>query len=59
VQFYGHGVHEQKSPALVHNIFLIYLAPYFVVIEILYWVFGYRKQEIDECEEIAVKEKLN
>ena len=43
-QFYGHGVHEKRSPALLDNLFgAIVMAPLFVVMEILFF-FGYRPQ---------------
>ncbi|KAA0171158.1 hypothetical protein FNF28_00925 [Cafeteria roenbergensis] len=33
-QFYGHGVHEQRRPALLENLFAsVFMAPIFVVIE--------------------------
>ncbi|CAE7870816.1 MPO1, partial [Symbiodinium sp. KB8] len=36
VQFYGHGVHEGRSPALLDNLFqAIFAAPIFVLMEVL------------------------
>ncbi|TEB29577.1 DUF962-domain-containing protein [Coprinellus micaceus] len=41
-QFYGHGVHEKRAPALLDNLVgALVLAPFFVHLEILYH-FGYR-----------------
>ncbi|KAJ3539312.1 hypothetical protein NMY22_g4794 [Coprinellus aureogranulatus] len=41
-QFYGHGVHEKRAPALLDNLIgAIVLAPFFVHLEILFH-FGYR-----------------
>jgi len=41
-QFYGHGVHEGRSPALLTNLQQAFLmAPLFVVLEVLF-MFGYR-----------------
>lgn len=35
-QFYGHGVHEHRSPALLDNLFqALFMAPIFVYIEVL------------------------
>ncbi|KAI5122176.1 hypothetical protein M0805_007073 [Coniferiporia weirii] len=40
-QFYGHGVHERRSPALLDNLIgAIVLAPFFVHLELLF-EFGY------------------
>ena len=37
LQFYGHGVHERRSPALMDNLFqAIFMAPFFVFIEVLF-----------------------
>ncbi|KAK6457704.1 uncharacterized protein RJT20DRAFT_25913 [Scheffersomyces xylosifermentans] len=41
-QFYGHGVHEKRAPALLDNLLqAIVLAPFFVVFEIAF-ALGYR-----------------
>lgn len=43
-QFYGHGVHEGRSPALLDNLFqAIFMAPLFVLMEVMFR-FGYRKE---------------
>lgn len=35
-QFYGHGVHEGRAPALLDNLFqALFMAPFFVYIEVL------------------------
>ncbi|ODV77282.1 DUF962-domain-containing protein [Suhomyces tanzawaensis NRRL Y-17324] len=42
-QFYGHGVHEKRAPALLDNLLqALVLAPFFVVYELLF-VLGIRK----------------
>ena len=46
-QFIGHGIFEQRAPALMTNIFLTINAPLFANLEILYYVFGYRKDDIE------------
>jgi uncharacterized membrane protein YGL010W len=51
VQFIAHGFIEHRRPALVDNIFLTINAPVFVNIELLYYLFGFRKQEVDEVKE--------
>lgn len=50
VQFYGHGVHEKRKPALLDNVLLLFSAPVFVNTELFYFIFGYRKAEIDETK---------
>ncbi len=38
MQFYGHGVHEGRSPALLDNLSqAVVMAPFFVYIETLMW----------------------
>lgn len=42
-QFYGHGVHEKRAPALLDNLLqALVLAPFFVAFEIAFFL-GYRK----------------
>lgn len=44
LQFYGHGVHEGRAPALLDNLLgAVVLAPLFVFIEVLFY-FGYRPE---------------
>lgn len=49
-QFIGHGVFEKRKPALMDNIFLTLNAPIFVNLEILYFLTGYRKEELNETK---------
>ncbi|KAI3626520.1 hypothetical protein CBS9595_001881 [Malassezia furfur] len=43
-QFYGHGVHEGRAPALLDNLLgAVVLAPLFVFLEVLFF-FGYRPE---------------
>ena len=42
-QFYGHGVHEGRAPALMDNVAFMGLAPFFVSFEFLHYGFGYRE----------------
>ena len=42
-QFYGHGLHEGRVPALVDNLGFALLAPFFVTFEFLHYGFGYRE----------------
>jgi uncharacterized membrane protein YGL010W len=42
-QFYGHGVHEGRAPALLDNLGFMGLAPFFVSFELLHYGFGYRE----------------
>ena len=43
-QFYGHGVHEGRAPALLDNLLgAVVLAPFFVFLEVIFH-FGYRPE---------------
>ena len=56
-QFYGHGVHEKRSPALKDNLFqALLIAPLFIVMEVLA-LFGY-KQAFFKSIEPAVQAKI-
>lgn len=58
-QFYGHAVHEKRSPALLDNLVQAFLsAPFFVLLELMF-SFGYRKQlqtKIDEYVKMNIEE---
>jgi uncharacterized membrane protein YGL010W len=47
-QFIGHGLFEGRKPALMDNIFFTISAPVFANIELLYYIFGYRADEVRE-----------
>lgn len=52
-QFYGHGVHEKRSPALLDNLFgAVVMAPLFVVIEVLF-LLGYRPNFRKSVEKVV------
>lgn len=53
VQFIGHGFFEKRKPALLDNILLVSNAPVFVNIELLIFLFGYRKPEIEEAKKFV------
>lgn len=55
-QFIGHGVFEGRKPALMDNLLLTLNAPIFVNIEIFYYLFGYKKEEINEAKKYIVEE---
>lgn len=43
-QFYGHGVHEGRAPALLDNLLgAVVLAPFFVFLEVIFHL-GYRPE---------------
>lgn len=42
-QFVGHGLFEQRAPAVLTNIFFAILAPFFVTFEALNYCFGYKE----------------
>ena len=41
-QFWGHFVYEQRAPALLTNIFFIWMAPFFSTFECVNYLTGYR-----------------
>jgi uncharacterized membrane protein YGL010W len=49
LQFVGHGVFEKRKPALLSNIFTTMVAPDFVTIELLYYIIGHNKTEIQKA----------
>ena len=53
-QFIGHGAFEGRKPALMDNLLLTLNAPIFVNLEIFYFLFGYRKGQIDETKKYIV-----
>ena len=53
-QFYGHGVHEGRAPALMTNLFYSLLAPFFVTFEFMNGVFGYKEKEM-----IDIRKRIN
>lgn len=50
-QFVGHGIYEQRAPAILTNLLFMYLAPFFVVFEIMNF-FGYRQADVDKYSKI-------
>lgn len=48
LQFIGHGKFEGRKPALLDNLQLIFNAPVFVHIELMNYLFGYKKEELEE-----------
>ena len=50
-QFVGHGVYEQRAPAILTNFLFMFLAPFFVIFEIMNH-FGYRQAEVDKYSKI-------
>ena len=53
-QFIGHGAFEGRKPALMDNLLLTLSAPIFVNIEIFYFLFGYKKDQILEAKTYIV-----
>ncbi|KAJ1029238.1 hypothetical protein NDA18_000625 [Ustilago nuda] len=54
-QFYGHGVHERRAPALLDNLLgAVVLAPFFVFLEVIFHL-GYRLELQRELKnEVAI-----
>jgi len=57
IQFIGHGLFEQRAPALVTNVLLTINAPLFANLEIFYYVFGYRAKDL-ECAFTYIKKDI-
>ncbi|CCE72756.1 Piso0_000350 [Millerozyma farinosa CBS 7064] len=57
-QFYGHGVHEKRAPALLDNLLqALVLAPFFVAFEVAFYL-GYRKDLQKKMDNKAGKNVL-
>ena len=52
-QFLGHAVFEKRRPALFDNLLQVFIAPFFVMLEILF-LFGYKKEVQEECEKVIL-----
>ena len=44
-QLIGHGLFEKRAPALKTNVLFIFLAPFFVMFEVLYYGLGYKNNQ--------------
>lgn len=59
-QFYGHGVHEGRKPALVTNLLFANFAFFFITFEVINHVFGYGEgketDEVRKCIAADIKE---
>lgn len=51
-QFVGHGLCEERAPAIATNIFFLTIAPFFDVYEVMHMVIGYRHEEVLEYNKI-------
>ena len=49
-QFIGHGVYEQRAPALLTNSLFAFIAPFFCTFELLNIGFGYKEDVKKECD---------
>ncbi len=45
-QFVGHGIFEKRAPALLDNMLLMSVAPFFFVFEVINMGFGYKAKEV-------------
>ena len=59
IQFIGHGAFEGRKPALMDNLLLTLNAPIFVNIEIAYFLFRYKADELDETKKYIVEDIKN
>ena len=51
-QFVGHFIYEQRAPALMTNVFFIFMAPFFSTFECMNYLWGYRNADLVEYDEI-------
>ena len=49
-QFVGHGVYEQRAPALLTNGLFAFIAPFFCTFELLNIGFHYKEEIKKECD---------
>jgi 2-hydroxy fatty acid dioxygenase len=45
-QFVGHGIFEKRAPALLDNMLLMFVAPFFMIFEVLNIGIGYKEKEV-------------
>ena len=56
-QFIGHGVFENRSPALLTNLGFALLAPFFATFEVMNFLFGYRNgPKLDRIHELIAQD---
>lgn len=52
-QFVGHGLCEQRAPAITTNLLFMFIAPFFDMFEVMNKSVGYKQAEIDEYLKIV------
>jgi uncharacterized membrane protein YGL010W len=45
-QFVGHGIFEKRAPALIDNMLLMFVAPFFMIFEVLNIGLGYKEKDV-------------
>jgi uncharacterized membrane protein YGL010W len=55
-QFVGHGIFEKRAPALLDNMLLMSVAPFFFVFEVLNMAFGYKAKEVIQWNRYVIQE---
>ncbi|TNV75743.1 hypothetical protein FGO68_gene9971 [Halteria grandinella] len=55
-QFVGHGIFEKRAPALLDNLLLIFVAPFFFIFEVLNIFLGYKEKEVKEWNKVVARE---
>jgi 2-hydroxy fatty acid dioxygenase len=55
-QFIGHGIFEKRAPALLDNMLLMFVAPFFFMFEVLNMGFGYKQKEVREWNKYVALE---
>mmetsp|Transcript_32963 Transcript_32963/g.50420 ORF Transcript_32963/g.50420 Transcript_32963/m.50420 type:complete len:207 (-) Transcript_32963:19-639(-) len=52
-QFVGHGIYEQRAPALLTNLLFALIAPFFAVLEYMTLLFNYKEAEVKKLAPIV------
>lgn len=55
-QFVGHGIYEGRAPALLDNALLMFVAPFFMIFEVLNKAIGYKAKEVREWNKVVALE---
>lgn len=51
-QFVGHGIFERRAPALVTNMFFVFMAPFFETLKVIQFFVDYRGKDIRDYDKV-------
>ena len=55
-QFVGHGIFEKRAPAIIDNLLLMFVAPFFMIFEVLNVGMGYKEKEVNQWNRYVAME---